>query len=295
MFFDFFIIGEGSFMDKKIRIYIFITISCSLFGIVFSMEQHDLTLSNFVFNVSQQLFIKEIVSAVAVNDYIIPVTTFSQALKKEALLTYACLEKMKYMAHGKINALNNRHRAIMQKECTHVYTADLSDIRKQTFHISRDFSSKRMDITYSRSLNRSDTSGAYMKKYIYIHPVSPLGLKADQLPTNDIVVHNLGFALRNELEKVLKEGESFAIELYSQGNVSDWFKVINSFGPVKPVKTISLPLKNTLSAEECSLFHERDLDYNPLDIQGIKIAGYSLFTGAVLVAAILVNGLLRSA
>jgi len=287
--------GEGSFMDTKIKIYIFITISCSLFGIVFSMDQQELVARQFVSNVSKQLLLKEIVSAVAVNDYIIPVATFSQALKKEALLTYACLEKMKCMVHKKINALNNRHRAIMQKECAHVYMIDVSDIRKQTFHISRDFSSKRMDITYSRSLNRSDTPSAYMKKYIYIHPVSPLGLKSDQLPTNDIVVHSLGFALRNELEKVLKEGESFAIELYSQGNVSDWFKVINSFGPVKPIKTISVSLKNTLSAEESSLFHERDLDYNPLDLQGIKIAGYSLFTGAVLVAAILVNGLLRSA
>lgn len=282
-------------MNKKIRVYIFIVMTSGLFGSAFGMEQQELVTRQSVSNTINYLLHKDFISAIAVNDYIVPVTSFSQALKKEALLTQACLQKMKNMVRRKINAINNRHREIMKKECTQVYMIDVSDMRNQTSHTLRDFCSKRMDITYSRSLKSSHVPSAYMKKYIFIHPVSLLGLKRDQLPTNDIVAHNLGFALRNKFEELFEKGESFAIELYSKGNVSDWFKVTNNFGYIRPIKSTLLSLKNTLSAEESTLFHARDLDYNPLDIQGIKFAGYSLFTGMVFIAALLVNGLMRSA
>lgn len=309
-------------MNEKMRGHIFIILLSSAFGVVAGMDRDK---------AMRQLVCKEIIPVLALNNYVVNASNAYQALKKEASLAGDSLETIKYNLRRKIKETNGSDRSWFKLIDRPVYPLNVSIIRSKLLHRARNFCSRHINIVYDNSLKAPDLLAAHIEICTYAYSVSSSGWESNLYSVNERHIGNVGFLHKKEFDSLPKQGKSLMIELSSEGNFSDWIKVTNRFRPVEsgpsvppvelvtPVTTLWPADDNIFYAQNLydnsirktlmeipivppaplpalrlvddSLFHERDLDYNPIDIQGLKMSAYSLFAGTILAAGIFINGL----
>lgn len=206
-------------MHKKMQCFIVIIISYTTFGFIFGMEEYQSITGQLQRSEIEQLLKEGLISSLAINDYIIPVTTFSHALKKEVVLARTCLVHMKRMWSKKIGKHNRTKRMIMCQHEKNVYILnDVKEYGDETYNYLRNFYSKNIIIAYGENNVR-------MRIQPIVYFVSPCNFSFKNLSMIDFVVPHLSDSLQREWDTMLTRKESYTFELVSQGNISYWLKV----------------------------------------------------------------------
>jgi len=107
-------------MYKKINIIIFVCMNG-----IFAME---------IENACKQALQRNIISILAVNNYVMPVSSAYRALKKEAELPYECLEKTRLRSIATIKEKNKRIRALQREKYTRVREIPFIQDRRDVLH-----------------------------------------------------------------------------------------------------------------------------------------------------------------
>ena len=188
--------------------YIVIIVLYTTTGFVCGMEEYKM----------ENLLKKGFISSVAVNDYIVPVSTFSQALKKEASLTRTCLMNMKKMWSDQILSQNLDCRLMMYRSEKYVITVD--DVRhgNETYEYLKNFHSKNICISYYGNNVR-------IKILPMLYLVSSRCFAGKKLKPIDFTINHLSDALQKKWDKICDQRSVRVIELSSDGNMSSWIRV----------------------------------------------------------------------
>jgi len=180
---------------------------CSTFGFICGME-----------HTMEYLLKKGFLSSVAINDYIVPVSTFSQALKKEAALTRTCLMHMKHMWSDKIFQQSMECRLMMHRKESYLTILDDTRQGNETYEYLKNFHSKNIRISYYGN-----------KVCIIIQPmlylISSQYFTGKKVKSINFTVDHLSDVLQKEWDRVCNQKPVQVIELESRGNMSSWIKV----------------------------------------------------------------------
>lgn len=195
-------------MHNKLSNYTVILILYGLTNTAFGMNK-DIVL--------ERLVRKNIFPVLALNNYIVPVSSAYQALKKEVSIPYVSLQRSKQMSRLQITATNVRTKLALEKKGV-VFTIDVSDIRKDIANPLRDYF-KDIQIQYYPSSHVPARLHAYMSIDTYFH------YSGKRLSRKEYVQINLSSALKNKVDVLLSRGTPLSIELYSEGNISDWVTI----------------------------------------------------------------------
>jgi len=204
-------------MNKKINFFFIIGWLCILEKSVICMNE-DASVKHTL-QALQYLVKKGFLSSFEINDYIIPVKTFSQALKKERHFSYAHLIRMQRMNIEIFNKYNQDHH--LQKGI------GINEIvmRKTYSKIIRKFCSSVIKISYYKDHNLHFNAELEITPHIvYLFSGDSVRYVYKSLPSKSIVTP-VNTRLETKLKKILKNGDACWIEVKSSGDLSDWIKV----------------------------------------------------------------------
>lgn len=223
-------------MCHKVISFISIIVLSGFCITLFGMNQ-DLTL--------EQLVKKNTFPVLALNNYIIPVASAYDALKKEAFLSYIVLQKNKERMRTYIVGTNVRKNLDHKKEGL-VKRIDVSDIRKNMMFFARDFCYRTVYIKYYFPSHRSKRLDAYMSidtfKYWFDSTFHTKHVHLQQY-----TIKNISEKTKRKIGILLRKGMPQYFELYSAGNLSEWIMVESDY---QPIIRNEIPFLNDETSEE---------------------------------------------
>jgi hypothetical protein len=169
---------------------------------------------------------KGVVSTLAVNDYIVNVSTVYQGLLKEACFKQDIL-------HNMIKSVNKALKEKLVDKGGIVY--QLSDKKTTERLLNKDIHYLRipcfryMEVIYKNSskLECKDDMEAHVKISTYRYYISAVDFNSRQYICKENSFNNISTLVKNNIVRLLPQGKSVCIELYSPDSVSDWIKVTN--------------------------------------------------------------------
>ena len=191
-------------MYKKIGKIIIVCIGCM--GNIFGMEME---------NIFKQTVQRNMIPILAINNYVMPISSAYRALQKEVSLSYECLEKIKVMSKNTINSINIYIKGSQQKKNNVVTCIPFIKKPKDVLHPAGYSFVKCIEVLYI-------PEGEYIKAYIiakrFIYCVKDTHFKARKYSEHRYIVKNISQNIVQKLPKkistcfLLHSGDEYLVD-----------------------------------------------------------------------------------
>jgi hypothetical protein len=256
-------------MYKKI-IKIIVLCICSN-GLIICMQEE---------NQSKEAIEKGIIPILAVDNYVIPVSSAYRALKRESELPYESLEKTQYMSADIIKKKNDRIRSIQQDKYGHNQVHEIPFIKTiaDILHPSGCSIARYIEITYAKKENKLQ---AYISAAQFTYRAKNTDFRAKKhSERRSTAAIELPLAMINKLPKALTTcyllclGDKFLLDRIIIKNMCNIQQ-----GPPQPAQELAIVEPLSFS-NDVHILNDDIEEYNdciPLCRRMVSIVGFLLF------------------
>lgn len=242
-------------MYKKINNYIAIIGLCNLAHINFAMKEEQAL---------KQALLKNIVSTLAINDYIINTKNSYQGFQKELSLTDDIIKRTNFTKINNLIALQEKASIAARIPIEDDYRQATRNIQCPTYN--------HITILYKRSATHPSLFDAELRVENYVYYFNSTRFKSTSANFQSCIVKSINLSDDNKViiqDQPLiwlatmiptlvkkKYKKDYCIELYSDKRVSDWIRIINGNLLFKDMSAKNLSTSSTLIAKNVHVTHQ---------------------------------------
>lgn len=252
-------------MYKKISNYVCFVFLSGFFGVTFGMERERALV---------QLMRKEVVPILALNDYVMPVSSAYDALKREACMPY---EKRKRSQKELIKKVRKAKRKMMSQDGACVYKVYIKETCNEMFKHMGHFDFRNMEIICSPSSTHAHAINADINRtyYQYLSSYSSsFKLKWKRYKEQKEIIERVN-SFWHAMVHSLPKGHVVHIEICSPDRVSDWVTIKNLYDPTDLVASQESLEENDIDLLAMDMHYQERFSY-------IVIAVFTVLSRAVL-------------